>query len=84
MVVDRLTGLSETTANIEVANLLNAGGDPVPGTTLARFVDRDAADDGGHTLVRLTDAELSAEPTPSQGTLMLDARPLSLYRRFLR
>ena len=41
LVVDRLTDLGETVANIEVANLLEAGGDTVLGAALARLLDRD-------------------------------------------
>ncbi|GAB3158478.1 hypothetical protein GCM10027290_61810 [Micromonospora sonneratiae] len=45
LVVDRLTDLGETMSQIEVANLLKAGGDAVFGVALARLVDRDADDD---------------------------------------
>ncbi|GAA4259390.1 hypothetical protein GCM10022255_083800 [Dactylosporangium darangshiense] len=49
LVMDRLTDLGETMAHIEVAGLLEAGGDAVLGAALARLVDRDAGDDDpGH------------------------------------
>ncbi|GHJ48238.1 hypothetical protein Cs7R123_55800 [Catellatospora sp. TT07R-123] len=45
LVVDRLTDLGETVVQMEVANLLRAGGDAALGDALARLVDRDAGDD---------------------------------------
>jgi hypothetical protein len=45
LVVDRLTDLGETMQRIEVANLLEAGGDTALGGALARLVARDADDD---------------------------------------
>ncbi|MEV4706086.1 hypothetical protein [Actinoplanes sp. NPDC049316] len=44
LVVDRLTDLGETMAQIEIANLLKAGGDAALLPALTRLVDRDAAD----------------------------------------
>ncbi|SIR29385.1 hypothetical protein [Micromonospora avicenniae] len=45
LIVDRLSDLDETMVNIEVANLLKAGGDAVLGVALTRLVDRDADDE---------------------------------------
>ena len=45
LVVERLTDLGETMVHIEVANLLEAGGDLAFGAALARLLDRDAGDD---------------------------------------
>ncbi|MEV6926248.1 hypothetical protein AB0M46_17375 [Dactylosporangium sp. NPDC051485] len=45
VVVERLADLGETLHNVEVAGLLEAGGDGVFGAALARLLDRDAGDD---------------------------------------
>lgn len=45
LVVDRLTDLGETMVHIEVANLLEAGGDLAFDAALRRLLDRDAGDD---------------------------------------
>ncbi|GIM89607.1 hypothetical protein Ato02nite_014000 [Paractinoplanes toevensis] len=45
LVVDRLTDLGETMSRMEVANLLEAGGDTTLGAALARLVERDVDDD---------------------------------------
>ncbi|TDC73280.1 hypothetical protein E1193_25835 [Micromonospora sp. KC606] len=45
LVVDRLTDCNETMVSTEVAHLLDAGGDAVLGSALARLADLDATDD---------------------------------------
>jgi hypothetical protein len=45
LVVDRITDLDETTHVLEIAELLEAGGDEAFGAALDRLVERDAADD---------------------------------------
>lgn len=45
LIVDRLTDFGETMAHLEIAGLLEAGGDAVLDTALARLVERDTHDD---------------------------------------
>ncbi|MFI7079291.1 hypothetical protein ACIBO1_18525 [Micromonospora sp. NPDC049903] len=83
LVVDRLTDLDETTAPIEVAALLKAGGDDVLGIALARLVDLDSVDERSGDTTSDRPARRRIDLLARGAAVRSDSRPVSADRSVL-